>query len=56
MKEIARTSKKRKRSIPVSLKKHYKRMVINMNRANLKKFHEIPSFRTGGHKTVNAGW
>ena len=44
-------SKKRKRSVPVAPPKQEKKMVIDMNRMNLKKEHTAPSFRTGRHMT-----
>ena len=44
-------SKKKKRSVPVAPPKQEKKMVIDMNRMNLKKEHTIPAFRTGRHMT-----
>lgn len=43
--------KKRKKSVPVSVPKAAAPMVIDMNRLNLKKQHEVPAFKTGGHIT-----
>ncbi len=45
-------SKKKKGSIPVAPPKQEKKMVIDMNRMNLKKEHIIPAFRTGAHQTI----
>ena len=45
-------SKKKKRSVPVASPKQEKKMVIDMNRMNLKKEHIIPAFRTGAHQTI----
>lgn len=42
-------SKKKKRSVPVAPPKQEKKMVINMNRMNLKKEHVVLGFRTGKH-------
>jgi hypothetical protein len=44
-------SRKKKRSIPVAPPKEEKKLVIDMNRVNLRKLHEVPSFRTGRHMT-----
>ena len=44
-------SKKRKKSIPVCMPKEEKPMVINVNKINLKKQHEVAGFRTGGYMT-----
>ena len=32
--------------------KQEKKMVIDMNRMNLKKEHTVPAFRTGAHQTI----
>ena len=45
-------SKKKKRSVPVAPPKQEKKMVIDMNRMNLKKEHTISAFRTGRHMTI----
>ena len=45
-------SKRKKRSVPVAPPKQEKKMVIDMNRMNLKKEHAVPSFRTGAHQTI----
>ena len=44
-------SKKRKRSVPVARPKQERKLLIDMNRMNLKKEHTVPSFKTGGHMT-----
>ena len=44
-------SRKKKRSIPVAPPREEKKLVIDMNRVNLRKQHEVPSFRTGRHMT-----
>lgn len=44
-------SKKKKRSIPVAPPKKERKLLIDMNRINLKKEHTAPSFKTGGHMT-----
>lgn len=44
-------SKKRKKSIPVAMPQADRPMVIDMNKLNLKKQHQVASFRTGGHMT-----
>lgn len=45
-------SKKKKGSVPVAPQKQEKKMVIDMNRMNLKKEHTVPAFRTGAHQTI----
>ncbi len=45
-------SKKKKGSVPVAPPKQEKKMVIDMNRMNLKKEHTVPAFRTGAHQTI----
>ena len=44
--------KKKKGSVPVVPPKQEKKMVIDMNRMNLKKEHTVPAFRTGAHQTT----
>lgn len=44
-------SRKKKKSIPVAPPKEEKKLVIDMNRVNLRKQHEVPAFRTGRHMT-----
>ena len=45
-------SKKKKGSVPVAPPKQEKKMVIDMNRMNLKKEHTVPAFRTGAQQTI----
>lgn len=44
-------SKKKRRSVPVAPPKKESKLLIDMNRMNLKKEHTVPSFKTGGHMT-----
>lgn len=44
-------SKKKRRSVPVAPPKKERKLLIDMNRMNLKKEHTVPSFKTGGHMT-----
>ena len=44
-------SKKKKGSVPVAPPKQERKMVIDMNRLNLRKEHAVPGFKTGCHMT-----
>ena len=44
-------SRKRKGSVPVDPPKEEKKMIVHMNRNNLKKTYIRQGFRTGGHMT-----
>ena len=44
-------SKRKTGAIPVNAPKEKKKMVIDMNRANLAKSYQQPGFRTGRHMT-----
>ena len=45
-------TKRKKRSVPVARPKQERKLLIDMNRMNLKKEHTVPAFRTGAHQTI----
>lgn len=46
-------NKREKRSIPVSPPRKERKLLIDMNRMNLKKEHTVPSFKTDSNRLLN---